>query len=209
MRKEVAAKTSAVTTELQERILDYLQSSSPGGQKVIDTFMAEFEKLAERSPRDDPTNLRNHMDELRGHLEQTWDESIGFDEDGNLDIGIGKDEYLGFKEDKARLKHSPDPMLWVVYLIRGIAGQYAFVNPTTYLKKKGKPMPAQYHGGFLISKWSWELEGWDRVVGPFEQYEHPASGAPPYPFFKNVIRNVDMQSLIDEAIKGIEDGNIT
>ena len=90
--------------------------------------------------------------------------------------------------------------MWVVFLIRGIAGRYAFVNPEMYAKKKKEPMPSQYFGGFLISKGAWEREKWG-VLGPFAQFEHPACGASPVPFGKNVMQRIDMEGLVHEAIQ--------
>lgn len=189
-----------VKQDVIDSIYNYLKSDGPGGMRIIAAFMDEFEKLSERSPQDDPTNLKNHMKFILKHIKSTWDESLSIDADGSINIGVCDDETLGFVEDKEKLKHSPSPIVWTVYLIRGIGGRFAFVNPRTYMKKHKKPMPPQYAGGFLISKWSWEREGWDKVVGPFEAYEHPASGAPPVPFFKNIRRSVDMEAIVAEAI---------
>ena len=182
-------------------IYNYLKSDGPGGKQVIAAFMDEFEDLSDRSPRDDPTNLKNHMKFILRHIKKTWDESLSIDSNGNIRIGVCDDETLGFKINRKKLLHNPSPVVWTVYLIRGIGGRYAFVNPQTYLKKKGVPMPPQYAGGFLISKGAWEREGWDRKVGPFEAYEHPASGAPPVPFFKNIKRSIDLEAIVGEAIK--------
>jgi hypothetical protein len=188
-----------ISDELRESIRDYMKSDGPGGKQIIASFMEEFEKLSERSPQDDPTNIKNHMDFVVSHIKQTWDESLKVTEDGNIEVGICTDETLGFKEDNMKLKHNPSPILWAVYLIRGIGGQYAFVNPETYFKKKGEPMPPVYYGGFLISKGAWEREGWN-VVGPFSKYKHPASGATPIPFGKNAMDRVDIESIVGEAI---------
>lgn len=185
------------TKEVIEKLYNHLKSDGPGGAKIISIFMDEFEKLSNRSPRDDPTNLKNHMAFILKHIKSTWDDSLKINSDGSIEIGVCTDETLGFKEDRSKLKHSPVPVLWVVYLIRGIGGRYAFVNEETYRRKKNKPMPAMYAGGFLISKHAWQKEGWYNV-GPFEAYEHPASGAGPVPFFKNVLRQIDINSIISE-----------
>ena len=201
MIKEIETKSKKIADEIPDLILEYLKSYSPGGQKVIDAFMDEFDKLSARSPADDPTNLKNHMSFLEKHVKDTWDNSLSLTKDREINAGICEDEVIGFKEDKTKLKHKPTPVMWVVYLIRGIAGPYAFVNPDMYFKKKGEPMPPQYHDGFLISKWHWENEGWGRVLGDFNKYKHPASGAAPIPFFKNVLKKIDMQSIISKALE--------
>jgi len=198
IKKEIANK---ITEEIRLDLLDYLKSDGPGGQQIIAAFMAEFEKLSYRSPPDDPTNLKNHMGFLENHIRGTWDESISISDEGEISIGIGKDSILGFDLDKSKLKHSPKEVVWTVYLIRGIAGKFAFVNPSMYQKKHGKAMPGQYAGGFLIGNWAWYREGWDRVLGDFGSYEHPASGAAPIPFFKNVLRKIDIQGIVDGALK--------
>jgi hypothetical protein len=189
--------------KIKDKLLEYMRSDGPGGKKVILAFMDEFEKLSDRSPADDPTNLKNHMNFILSHVKKTWDNSLQIDDDGNVSIGVCDDETLGFKIDRSKLKHHPSPIVWTVYLIRGIGGRYAFVNPETYFKKHGHPMPSRYYGGFLISKRAWMKEGWDKVVGSFEAYEHPASGAPPIPFFKNVMRNIDINSIISEVIDDV------
>jgi hypothetical protein len=185
--------------ELQKHILEYMKSEGPGGKRVISAFLEEFEKLSERSPQDDPTNIKNHLTFLVKHIKETWDESLQISEDGNIRIGICKDEILGFTEDKEKLKHNPAPTVWIVYLIRGIGGRFAFVNPEMYYKKKKETMPSQYFGGFLISKYAWDREGWG-VLGDFSKFEHPACGASSVPFFKNVRERVNFQELIGEAI---------
>jgi hypothetical protein len=190
-----------------KRLRDYLSSDGPGGKQVIGAFMEEFEKLSERSPADDPTNLKNHMKFILSHVKETWDASLSVTDTGEISIGVCKDEILGFDVDRNKLRHSPSPVVWTVFLIRGIAGRYAFVNPETYFKKKGAPMPVQYAGGFLISKRAWISEGWDKAVGSFEAYEHPASGAPPIPFFDNVIRKIDLEAMVNSVLSDIEAGN--
>ena len=192
--------TDKLSKDIREHILEYMKSDGTGGKRVIGAFLEEFEELSERSPRDDPTNLKNHLSFLVQHMKQTWDESLSLSEDGEIQVGICTDETLGFSGDMSKLKHHPPPTIWVVFLIRGIAGRYAFVNNEMYQKKKHEPMPGQYFGGFLISKRAWEKEGW-YVLGPFEQYEHPASGAPPVPFGENVMKRIDMQKLVGDAIK--------
>jgi len=194
-------KLNKIATSIKDRIYDHLSSDGPGGKKVIDAFIEEFKKLEKRSPRDDPTNLRNYRDFIADHIKKTWDSSLSIDHDGNISIGICDDNVLGFDVNKSKLKHRPSPIVWTVYLIRGIAGRYAFVNPATYLKRFGVAMPPQYAGGFLISKGEWEAENWSAYVGNFEMFEHPASGAPPIPFFRNVINKIDMRSIINEAIQ--------
>lgn len=198
--KQRTEEVTKISEELREAIREYMKSDGPGGIRIMSSFLEEFEKLSERSPRDDPTNLANHMDFIVAHMKQTWDESLRITDDGNIEIGVCTDETLGFKEDRTKLLHHPSPVAWAVYLIRGIGGKYAFVNPDTYFKKKGEPMPAIYSGGFLISQEAWEREGWN-VVGPFSQYKHPASGASPIPFFKNVMERIDMQAIVGEAIE--------
>jgi hypothetical protein len=185
--------------ELKDAILDYMRSDNSGGKQVIGAFLEEFEKLSERSPANDPTNISKHIPFIVGHLKNTWDESLNLTDDGILEVGLGKDEVLGFTEDRSKLAHTPVPVAWVVYLIRGIGGRYAFVSPEMYMKKHGESMPAEYHGGFLISKGAWEREGWYNI-GPFESFEHPASGASPIPFAQNAIENADIQNIVSEAI---------
>ena len=205
MEEEIKAKVKVLSQELISQIKDYFQSSAPGGQKIIDIFMDEFSNLSSRSPANDPTNIKNFLPYIRDHITKTWDESLSVSDTGQINIGIGYDTIFGFRENKSALKHRPSPVKWVVYLIRGIGGQYAFVSPEVYMRKHGHPMPSEYNGGFLIGKWLWELEGWGRVVGPFESFKHPASGARPVPFFKNVLKKINMEQLIKEALsfKGI------
>ena len=199
-----------INHSILKSIRSYMSSNGPGGQQIIDAFMAEFEALGDRSPANDPTNIRNHLDFLRAHITTTWDESIANTnlEDGQFSLGIGTDEVLGFAGDRSKLKHHPQPVAWVVYLIRGVAGRYAFVGNGLYQRMWGRAMPPEYAGGFLISKSAWKREQWDRV-GSFEQYEHPACGASPIPFFENVLARINMQAILDDAIMyaqyGVED----
>ena len=195
----IQEEASKISDELKNEIYNYMRSDGPGGKQIIGAFMEEFEKLAERSPKDDPTNLLNHMGFIVRHIKETWDESLRITDDGSIEVGVCTDETLGFKENNVRLKHDPSPVMWAVYLIRGIGGRYAFVNPSMYLTKKGEVMPLVYHGGFLISKRAWEREGWD-ILGTFSRYEHPSSGASPIPFFKNVMERVDMKAIVGEAV---------
>lgn len=193
-----------VSEDLKQKIYDHLKSDGPGGMQIIGAFMDEFLELSKRSPQNDPTNLRNHMSFLLGHIKKTWDDSLEIADDGTISIGIGDDETLGFDVDRSRLKHRPSPVVWTVYLIRGIGGRYAFVSPRTYFLKHGAPMPSHYAGGFLISRGSWNREGWEQSVGPFELFEHPASGASPIPFFRNVINRIDINSIVQDALDEAE-----
>jgi hypothetical protein len=199
----MAEITQNFDKEVIKKLHDHLKSDGPAGMKIISAFMEEFDKLSERSPKDDPTNIKNHMKFLLNHIKTTWDESLKVNEDGTVEVGVGKDETLGFDLDRRKLKHNPTPVAWVVYLIRGIGGRYAFINEEVYRLKKGKPMPPIYAGGFLISKRAWEKEGWYRI-GPFEAYEHPASGAPPIPFFKNILRKIDINSIVSEVLHDLK-----
>jgi hypothetical protein len=191
-----------ISEKVLEGIRYYMSSEGPGGQQILDAFMQEFEALGDRSPANDPTNIRNHLAFLRSHITATWDDSImeADIQNGQFVLGVGTDEILGFTEDRSKLKHHPVPTAWVVYLIRGVAGRYAFVGNELYQRMWGRQMPGEYAGGFLITKSAWRREQWDRV-GSFEQYEHPACGAPPIPFFENVLARVDMKSLLDDAIQ--------
>lgn len=196
--KEGIAQTLSET--VKEKIFDYMKSDGPGGQEVISAFMSEFEKLSRRAPSDDPTNIKNHLSFILSHIKKTWDESLEIADDGTINIGICTDDVLGFDVDYTKLRHQPSPVVWTVFLIRGIGGRYAFVNEQTYFLKHGKPMPPVYHGGFLISRGKWKSEGWEDFVGPFEMFEHPSSGAPPIPFLRNVVSKIDIRSIINEAI---------
>jgi len=193
-----------ITDDLKKSIFEYMRSDGPGGMRIINAFLDEFKELSDRSPQDDPTNLKNHMPFIVKHLKETWDSSLNIADDGTISIGVCKDEVLGIEEDREKLKHNPTPIVWTVYLIRGIGGRYAFVNPQTYFLKHGSPMPPQYFGGFLINRGDWEREGWSEAVGSFEQYEHPASGASPIPFYKNILSRIDLRSIIAEAIGAAE-----
>jgi hypothetical protein len=166
--------TNPVSNDIKESLKEFFSSSGYGGQKIIEAFMEEFEQLSFRSPPDDPTNLKNYMDVIKAHIINTLDSSLDITDDNNIHIGIGNDAFLGFEENRTKLKHSPSPVVWVVYLIRGIAGPYAFVNDSMYREKFGYPMPEKYAGGFLIRRDSWNREGWSAVFGSFEQFKHPS-----------------------------------
>ena len=196
IQQQVESTIRDVDRDLLGQLREFFSSSGEGGKKIINAFMKEFYKLSERSPEDDPTNLKNYMGVIRSHIERTLDESLEVTDDGQVKLGIGTDSFLGFDEKNWKLKHRPVPVVWVVYLIRGIAGPYAFVGEGTYFKKFGRSMPTRYAGGFLISRAAWRREGWDQAVGPFEQFRHPASGAPPVPFFRNVLANINFQELM-------------
>lgn len=188
-----------IEDKARQSIVDYLKSDGPGGQEIMEAFMHQFKELGERSPFNDPTNILNHLDFVKNHIKQTWDESLFVDQEGNISIGVCTDDVLGFNIDREKLKHDPSPVVWTVFLIRGIGGRYAFVSTDLYFRKYGFPMPAEYAGGFLISKGEWENGGWDEV-GPFELYEHPASGAPSIPFLRNVMNDVNMGSILRRAL---------
>ena len=190
-----------------QALYQYMHSEGPGGSTVLSAFMAEFAKLSSRSPADDPTNVKNHLPFIKSHITDTWNESLVVTEDGTISVGIGKDDVFGFDNDKSKLKHHPVPVAWLVYLIRGIAGRYAFISPETYQRMHKHAMPPQYYGGFMINEKTFIAEGWDIEVGSFDQYVHPASGAPPIPFFHNVLGTIDMRHLVDQAIKSAMESN--
>jgi hypothetical protein len=191
---------SQIPDKVKESVFDYLHVDAPGGQQIVAAVMGEFKKLTSRSPKKDPTNLEKHMDFLENHVKKTYSESLDIDDTGNIKIGICSDSVLGFKENRNALRKIPTPVLWVVYLIRGIAGEYAFIDPDLYLRKKGNPMPAVEGGGFLISREQWDKEGWSSVA-TFAEHRHPASNSPPVPFFRNALRKADIHGIVAEALK--------
>ena len=91
---ELEREVIKLSDEIKEHILNYMRSEGPGGKKVINAFLEEFEQLATRSPRDDPTNLKNHLPFLVKHMKQTWDESLTITNDGSIEFGICTDETL-------------------------------------------------------------------------------------------------------------------
>lgn len=193
-----------ISDEIVDELYDYLRSDGPGGKQVINAFLEEFDKLADRSPPDDPTNLKYHKRFLTKHVKETWDNSLRIESDGSISIGVGKDDVLGFDLNRDELRHKPKDVVWTVFLIRGIAGRYAFVGEQEYLKRYNAPMPSEYARGFLITEGAWERERWDEFVGPFSAHEHPASGAGPIPFFKNVIEKVDVESMVSKVLDSME-----
>lgn len=149
---------------------------------LVDAILENYKRLPQ-GPVDDPTALELWEDVFRNHLLSTdvINNSISVSSDG-INIGIGNRDLLGYgKEGK---DEAPEPIIWMVYFISdtaaaGIAGRFAFISKKDYETRSGSGSYLDKWGrfgeGFMVSQEEYESEGWEKVLGPFSNKEHPLS----------------------------------
>jgi len=167
---------------------------------LVNLIMLGFDDLGARANLlpTDPTNPDNWRQEFEESLWRDIEESITIKSAGGLDkieVGIGNKDFLGYgrEEDK-----SSTPLIWLVYFLEGLAGEWGFVTSNMV---GGKDF-GRFGEGFMISREQYHNEGWHRRTGiSFEQIRHPFSEYSPKDIFIEALYEFDLKSFIAKAIR--------
>lgn len=90
------------------------------------------------------------------------------------------------------------PVQTMVFLLEGILGEYAFISPEIYHKKKSGGNLGRWSGGFLITKESFFEGSWDKIV-PWGTARWGFSNTGPINIFE--IDDSIVSETIDKTIK--------
>lgn len=179
---------------------------------LIGRIMDGYDSLADRANQlpEDPTNPANwrqdFKDMLFNDLQRTFSVS-----GRNIRVNLGDKDVLGYAEGETD-PTDQTPLVWLVYYIEGLAGDWAFITPEIYDSRKGSGSFAKleskgrFSAGFLISKDDFFDEGWQRFVA-FDTVRHPFSGFSPLDIFTEALNEFRLRPFIDKAIKAASKGN--
>ena len=163
------------------------------GRKYIEAIIEEFDEFSLYFDSEDPAAPEHWRDEfhesllrdLHNFLEETTDK---------ISISLGDKEFFGYNEGNLDPRDDT-PLMWFVYYLEGIVGEYAFIDENTYYEKKGPNADLGKYGrfgrGFMISQEDYMSEGWDQFRS-FEEAKFPFSGAKPKDFFMEAWDKVDL-----------------
>lgn len=150
------------------------------GPKFVSVIMEKFDEFVNNfssaygKSEEDPTfpgKWREHLEEkLLSEVEQNI-----IVEGNRITLDLGEKSFLGYDVDSPR---SDEPIIWLVYYLEGLAGEYAFIDEQTFIDKKGSNRDISRYGrfghGFLIHMDDFFREGWNEYVS-FEEARFPAS----------------------------------
>ena len=124
-------------------------------------------------------------------------------------VRIGDKNFLGYSSNEDTDPDDQTPLVWLVYYIEGLVGDWGFVSPELYEQFRGSgnynPEWGRFGQGFMISREQYESEGWSEVV-PFDQIRHPFSGFSPLDIFEEALREFKLRPFLDKAIKAAVEG---
>jgi len=178
---------------------------------LISRIMDGFDSLSERADQlpEDPTNPSNWRQDFLDLLHKDLDDNF-FVSGKQIKINIGNKKVLGYTDDESDSTDNT-PLVWLVYYIEGLAGDWAFITPELYDKRKGSGAFAElekqgrFSGGFMISKEEFFEEGWDRFTA-FDTVRHPFSGFSPLDIFTEALKEFRLRPFIQKAIEAASEG---
>jgi hypothetical protein len=139
----------------------------------FDEFVSNFSSIYGKS-EEDPTFPGNWRTELENKLLTEIEENVRID-GNNITLRLGDKSFLGYDIDAPR---SDEPIIWLVYYLEGLAGEYAFIDEQVFKDKKGEYIDLSRYGrfgrGFLIHKDEFFSEGWNEYVS-FEEARFPST----------------------------------
>ena len=168
------------------------------GPEYINLVMQEYDEFSLYFDEEDLASPKYWRDEFHEHLLQNLNSNLTIE--GNvISLGLGEKDFLGYNQGNIGPKDDT-PLVWMVFYLEGLIGQYAFIDEDTYYKKKGLNSDfnkyGRFGGGFMISEADYMDEGWD-AFKPFSEAKFPfGSGSKPKSFFKEAWERVDLDKQI-------------
>lgn len=176
---------------------------------LIDLIMEGFDDLSDRAGQlpEDPTNPANWRTEFFNKITEDFEQNF-IVTDERIIVRIGDKEFLGY-ESGGKAPDGQEPLVWLVYYIEGLAGEWGFITPELYDEFRGrgsyKADWGRFGQGFLISKEQFDDEGWSEVTS-FDAIRHPFSGFSPVDIFTEALNEFQLKPFIREAIKAAAEG---
>ena len=177
--------------------------------QLIDKIMEGYDRLGDRMTAlpEDPTNPANWRQEFENKLYQDLERNLIVTDKG-LIVKLGDKEFLGYSDAGQSDNSDTTPLVWLVYYLEGLMGEWAFIDTTTYANFRpdadSKPL-GRFGDGFLISRTQFEEEGWHEVTS-FDEARHPFSGYSPVDIFTEALNEFQFKPFIQRAIKASKEG---
>lgn len=202
-----AGNLTRIVTRLEKLINKNIEVAvrSQAIPHLIDLIMKGYDEISRRADMgpEDPTNpslwRQEFLERLQTDLEQTFRVANNI-----ITVNLGERKFLGYTPVEETDPDDDSPLVWLVYYIEGLAGDWAFISPADYERFRGagkyNPKWGRFGQGFMISKEEYEAEGWQRII-PFDQVRHPFSGFAPIDIFTEAVREFTLKPFIDKAIK--------
>ena len=172
---------------------------------LIDEIMRGYYSLSDRanSLPEDPTNPSQWRQVFLNKLESDLERNLIITQKG-LIVRLGDREFLGYDQGGSTNSDDDTPLVWLVYYIEGLAGDWAFITPEIYERFRGTGTFqrdwGRFGAGFMMSREQYEEEGWTEVAS-FESVKHPFSGFSPVDIFTEALREFRLRPFIDKAIR--------
>lgn len=173
---------------------------------LIDLIMKGFDDLSDRADMlpEDPTNPSNWRQEFLNKITEDFQQTFTVTDKGVM-IRIGEKDFFGYGHDD---RNDPTPLVWLVYYIEGLAGEWGFITPELYDEFRGAgafKAWGRFSQGFMISKEQFDDEGWSEVT-TFDAVRHPFSGYSPVDIFNEALNEFELRPFIQKAIKAAAQG---
>ncbi len=168
------------------------------GPEYINLVMQEFDEFSLNFDPDDPASPQHWKPEFEEHLLQNLNSNLTVE--GNvISLGLGEKSFLGYNQGSIDPRDST-PLVWMIFYLEGIIGNYAFISEEIYRDKKGDQADlskyGRFGGGFMISEADYAAEGWE-AFKPFSEAKFPFSGgARPKSFFKEAWEKTTLDKKI-------------
>ncbi len=165
------------------------------GPEYINLVMQEFNEFSLHFDPEDPASPQHWEEEFREHLLQNLTSNLTVE--GNvISLGLGEKSFLGYNQGEIGPRDDT-PLVWMVFYLEGLIGQYAFISESIYREKKGDGADlnkyGRFGGGFMISEADYMDEGWD-TFKPFSEAKFPFGGGQrPKSFFKEAWEKVELK----------------
>lgn len=203
LRKIIRDKQDLIIHNIQEIVVN---EAIP---HLIDLIMRGYDDLSAMMTTlpEDPTNPANWREEFKAKLHQDLEQNLIVTDKG-LIIHLGDKKFLGYASGGESDPNDDTPLVWLVYYIEGLVGDWAYISPEVYEQRRGHPPDpswGRFGEGFMLSKSQFEAEGWDEFV-PFEEVRHPFSGYSPLDIFTEALNEFQMKTFIAKAIKLSKEG---
>lgn len=176
---------------------------------LIDLIMDGYDELSDRADQlpEDPTNPSNWRTEFRNKLERDFEQNLIIS-DNRIIVRLGDKEFMGY-DGSGRAPEGDEPLVWLVYYIEGLAGDWGFITPALYEEFRGRGSYERDWGrfgqGFLISRQQFEEEGWSNIVS-FDAIRHPFSGFSPVDIFTEALRGFTFRRFVEKALNASAQG---
>lgn len=177
------------------------------GPAYIDMIMDEYEKQLEGIVQeDDPTAPENLKEQFKDKLSATLKFETEWEGD-KLQLQIVNFEDLGY--DNPPDSKDPDLLKTFMFILEGIAGEYAWIGEDFYIARKREfpemepRVPGQRFGrigmGYLIERERFFREDWDKF-GTFDEFRWGFSNQGPKDIFDAARKRFDWEPYYDKAI---------